>query len=83
MRRDIQQASGFFLKADAGLADESARLATDASAGVAASAPMYADVEARLLHSGKMEGIALRYGFFSGPNTWYCPEGAAADHARR
>jgi nucleoside-diphosphate-sugar epimerase len=71
------------LKADAGLADESARLATDASAGVAASAPMYADVEARLLHSGKMEGIALRYGFFSGPNTWYCPEGAAADHARR
>jgi hypothetical protein len=44
---------------------------------------MYADVEARLLHSGKMEGIALRYGFFYGPNTWYCPEGAAADHVRR
>jgi 2-alkyl-3-oxoalkanoate reductase len=44
---------------------------------------MYADVEARLLHSGKMEGIALRYGFFYGPNTWYGPEGAAADHARR
>lgn len=30
-----------------------------------------------------MEGIALRYGFFYGLNTWYCPEGAAADHARR
>ena len=58
MRRYIQQASGFFLKADAGLADESARLATDASAGVAASAPMYADVEARLLNSGKPEGAA-------------------------
>lgn len=81
--RYIQQASGFFLKADAGLADESARLATDASAGVAASAQMYAEVEARLLNSGKMEGIALRYGFFYGPNTWYCPEGAAADQVRR
>jgi nucleoside-diphosphate-sugar epimerase len=83
VRRYIQQASGFFLKADAGLADESARLATDASAGVAASAPMYAEVEARLLHSGKMEGIALRYGFFYGPNTWYSGEGTAADHVRR
>jgi 2-alkyl-3-oxoalkanoate reductase len=83
VRRDIQQASGFVLKEDAGLADESARLATDASAGVAASAPMYADVEARLLNSGKMQGTALRDGFFYGPNTWYCPEGAAADHGRR
>jgi 2-alkyl-3-oxoalkanoate reductase len=83
VRRYIQQASGFFLKADAGLADGSARLATDASAGMAASAPMSADVKARLLHSGKMEGIALRYGFFYGPNTWYSGEGTAADHVRR
>ena len=30
-----------------------------------------------------MEGVALRYGFFYGPNTWYSPEGAAADQARR
>src|SRR5262245_54578924 len=35
VRRYIQQASGFFLQADVGLADESAHLATDASAGVA------------------------------------------------
>jgi 2-alkyl-3-oxoalkanoate reductase len=83
VRRYIQQASGFFLQADAGLADESARLATDASAGVAASVQMYADIEARLRQSGRMEGIALRYGFFYGPHTWYDPEGAAADHARR
>jgi nucleoside-diphosphate-sugar epimerase len=83
VRHYIRQASGFFWKADAGLADESAHLATDASAGMAASAPMYADVEARLLHSGKIAGIALRYGCFDGPNTWYGPEGAAADHVRR
>jgi len=81
--RYIQQASGFFLKAGRGLADESTPLATDASPGVAASARMYAEIEARLLNSGTMEGIALRYGFFYGPKTWYCEEGAVAEQVRR
>ena len=45
---------------------------------------MYADVESRLLNSsGNIEAVALRYGFFYGPNTWYCSEGAAAGHVRR
>lgn len=83
VRRYVQQASGFFLKAGRGLADESTPLATDASAGVAASAQMYAEIESRLLDSGKMEGIALRYGFFYGPKTWYCEEGAVGDQVRR
>ncbi|MBV9489346.1 MAG: NAD(P)-dependent oxidoreductase [Verrucomicrobia bacterium] len=83
VRRYIQQASGFFLKAGRGLADESTPLATDASPGVAASARMYAEIEARLLNSGTMEGIALRYGFFYGPKTWYCEEGAVAEQVRR
>ena len=30
-----------------------------------------------------MEGVALRYGFFDGPGTWYHPEAAAADLVRR
>ncbi len=30
-----------------------------------------------------MEGIALRYGFFYGPRTWYSPEGACGEQARR
>ena len=30
-----------------------------------------------------MEGVALRYGFFYGPGTWYHPGGAAADQVRR
>jgi nucleoside-diphosphate-sugar epimerase len=30
-----------------------------------------------------MEGVALRYGFFYGPGTWYHPQGAAADQVRR
>jgi nucleoside-diphosphate-sugar epimerase len=83
VRRYIQQASGFFLQAGSGLADEAVGLAIDASPGVAASARTYAELESRVLNSGEIEGTALRYGFFYGPNTWYCPEGAAADHARR
>jgi 2-alkyl-3-oxoalkanoate reductase len=49
---------------------------------VAASARMYAEIGARLLTSGQMEGVALRYGFFYGPNTWYGEEGAVADQVR-
>jgi nucleoside-diphosphate-sugar epimerase len=83
VRRYIQQASGFFLQPGSGLADESEGLAVDASPRVAASARTYAELEARVLGPGGMEGVALRYGFFYGPHTWYNPDGAAADQARR
>jgi nucleoside-diphosphate-sugar epimerase len=83
VRRYIQQASGFFLKSDHGLADESAGLITDASPFVAGSARLYQDLESRLQNLGSIEGVALRYGFFYGPKTWYYPEGTAADAARR
>jgi nucleoside-diphosphate-sugar epimerase len=82
VRRYIQQASGFFLKPTSGLADESAPLDVGASPGVASSARIYTQLEARVLNS-KMEGIALRYGFFYGPGTWYHPDGGAADQVRR
>ena len=83
VRRYVQQASGFFLRPGSGLADESEGLAVDASPRVAASARAYAELEARVLNAGDMEGVALRYGFFYGPGTWYHPEGAAADLVRR
>ncbi|MGD0072990.1 MAG: NAD(P)-dependent oxidoreductase [Candidatus Binataceae bacterium] len=83
VRRYIQQASGFFLKAGSGLADESEPLAVDASAGVAASAQMYTQLEARVFSSPQMEGVALRYGFFYGPNTWYFPGEGSADQVLR
>jgi nucleoside-diphosphate-sugar epimerase len=82
VRRYIQQASGFFLRPGSGLADESEGMAVDASPGVAASARTYAELEARVLNTAEMEGVALRYGFFYGANTWYFPEGAAADQVR-
>jgi nucleoside-diphosphate-sugar epimerase len=83
VRRYIQQASGFFLEPGSGLADESAGLAVNASPRVALSARTYAELEARVLNAGEMEGVALRYGFFYGPGTWHHPKGASADQARR
>ena len=83
VRRYVQQASGFFLKPGSGLGDESEGMAIDASPRVAASARTYAELEARVLNSGDMEGVALRYGFFYGPGTWYDPDGASADQVRR
>lgn len=82
VRRYIQQSSGFYLKAASGLADESAPLAVDASPGVSMSAKMYTQLEARVMNS-PMEGVALRYGFFYGPNTWYYPDGGVAEMVRQ
>src|SRR5262245_5855222 len=81
--RYIQQSSGFFLKPGSGLADESEAFAVDASPRVAASASTYAELESRVLNVEGIDGVALRYGFFYGPGTWYNPDGAAADQARK
>lgn len=83
VRRYIQQSSGFFLAAGSGLAEESERLAVDASPRVAASADTYSRLELRLFEPGEMEGVALRYGFFYGTGTWYNPDGACAEMARQ
>jgi nucleoside-diphosphate-sugar epimerase len=84
VRRYLQQSSGFFLKAAQGaLADESSPLDVNASPGVAASARTYKELEARLFSSSAIEGLALRYGFFYGPKTWYYPGGAAANMVKR
>ena len=83
VRRYVQQASGFFLRPGPGLGDESEGLAVEASPRVAASARTYAELEARLLAARDIEGVALRYGFYYGPGTWYQPDGASADQVRR
>ena len=81
VRRYMQQSSGFFLQPGEGLADESEGLATGASPRIAAAAQTYTELEARVLADG-MEGVALRYGFYYGPGTWYNADGACADQAR-
>jgi len=83
VRRYVQQSSGFFLAPGDGLADESVGLAVDASPRVAGHARSYAELESRVLDAEGIEGVALRYGFFYGPGTWYHPDGAAADQARK
>src|SRR6516165_4789314 len=83
VRRYLQQSSGFFLKPGKGLADESEGMAVDASPRVAAKARSYAELESRVLNAEGIEGVALRYGFFYGPGTWYNPDGTAADQARK
>lgn len=82
IRRYLQQSSGFFLKADTGLADENAPLFVDASPGIAASARMYSELEARAV-SSPLEAVILRYGFFYGPGTWYEPHGGYGELSRR
>lgn len=82
-RRYIQQSSGFFLRAGNGLGDESEPLAIEASPRIAASAQTYTQLEKRLQTAQGIEGVALRYGFFYGPNTWYNPDGATADQVRK
>jgi nucleoside-diphosphate-sugar epimerase len=82
VRRYIQQSSGFFLEARGALADESSPLAVNASSLVAGYAQMYARLEQRVLESS-IEGVSLRYGFFYGPNTWYNPDGGAAEEVRQ
>ncbi len=83
VKRYLQQSSGFFLTTDGSLADESSPLDMDASPGVAASARTYRELEARLFRSDAIEGVALRYGFFYGPKTWYHPGGSAAEMVMR
>jgi nucleoside-diphosphate-sugar epimerase len=83
VRRYIQQSTGFFLKAGNGLADETESLAVDASPSVAAASRTYTELESRLFTDPKIEGVALRYGFFYGPNTWFNPDGASADQVRK
>lgn len=80
VRRYLQQSSGFFLKSAVGtLADESSPLDVNASPSVSASARTYLELENRLFSSKAIEGVALRYGFFYGPKTWYHPGESAAN----
>ncbi len=84
VRRYLQQSSGFFLKAAEGtLADESSSLDVNASPGVAANAKTYMELETRMFSSNAIEGVALRYGFFYGPKTWYYPGASAANMVMR
>jgi len=84
VKRYIIQSRGFYLNTEAGtLADENAELRNDAPGEVGASARVFSAYEHAVMNSAALEGVVLRYGFFYGPGTWYRPDGAIAEQARR
>lgn len=83
VRRYLLQSSGFWYAPGAGLADESVPFISSASPGVEASAGTYLELEARASATLAIEFVALRYGFFYGPGTWYTREGDMGDQVRR
>src|SRR5262245_31753813 len=83
VRRYLLQSSGFWYAPGTGLADESAPFISSASPGVEASARTYTELEARATATPGTEFVALRYGFFYGPCTWYTREGDMGDQVRR
>lgn len=84
VKRYVVQSRGFYLDAPSGsLADETARLRVDAPGEIGESARVIGAYEDRIMGSASLEGVVLRYGFFYGPDTWYRPDGAIAEQARR
>lgn len=83
VKRYIVQSSGFWYAPGLGLADESETFAFEATPGISSGAHLYADIEKRVLQSNLIEGVALRFGFFYGPGTWYSPEGDMGVRIRR
>jgi nucleoside-diphosphate-sugar epimerase len=83
VRRYLLQSSGFWYAPGAGLADESVPFITRASPGVEASARTYMELEARASATPGIEFVALRYGFFYGPGTWYTCKGDMGDQVRQ
>ncbi|UBF24315.1 NAD(P)-dependent oxidoreductase [Kovacikia minuta CCNUW1] len=83
VRRYLRQSIGFWAIPGTGLADEETPLSLDASPAVAADAKIVTEIERRLLTTPNIEGIALRYGFFYGPGTWFHPDGDVANQVRQ
>jgi nucleoside-diphosphate-sugar epimerase len=81
-RRYIVQSTGFFYAPGPGLAAEADPLAIDASPAVSASARTYTQIEERVLNAVGIQGVALRYGFFYGPGTWFTQDGDVANQVR-
>ena len=83
VRRYVLQASGFWYRPGPDLADESSPLAVDASPGVAANARTYVELESTAFRASGTTCVAMRYGFFYGPGTWYTSGGDMGDQVRR
>src|SRR6516162_8871336 len=82
VRRYLLQSSAYWYAPGHGLADESAPFAFDASPAVAAGTRRYAEMEAAASGTPGIEFVALRYGFFYGPGTWFSSDGDMGKQTR-
>lgn len=73
VKRYIVQSTGFFYGPGQGPASETEDLAQNASPAVAGAVATYMQIESRLFSNPKIDGVALRYGFFYGPGTYQDP----------
>jgi 2-alkyl-3-oxoalkanoate reductase len=83
VRRYLLQSSGFWYAPGAALADEDEPFAFAASPAVAAGARRYAELEQTASAATGIEFVALRYGFFYGPGTWFDSAGDMGEQVRR
>lgn len=82
-KRYIAQSSCFMYTPGTGLADENTSFISDSKNPVVLTASRYVEIESRVLQSSKIEGVALRFGFFYGPGTWFQPQGNVAEQVRK
>ena len=83
VQRMIVQSSAFWYAPGPGLADENEVFAFQASPAIAAGTRRYAELESSVLGKATLAGVALRYGFFYGPGTWFTREGDIGEQARQ
>jgi len=83
VKRYIVQSCGFLYSPGLGLADENTPFAFEATPSISSGTHLYLEIEQRVLQSEKIEGIALRFGFFYGPGTWFHHHGHVAQQIQR
>jgi nucleoside-diphosphate-sugar epimerase len=83
VRRYLLQSCAFWYSPGAGLADESVPFITNGPPAIEAGARTYLELEALAAATPGLEFVALRYGFFYGPGTWYTLDGDIGDQVRQ
>jgi nucleoside-diphosphate-sugar epimerase len=82
VRRYLRQSIAFWAVPGPGLADEETPVIVEGPPAVAADARVVTELEHRLFGVPDIEAIAMRYGFFYGPGTWFSPDGDVARQVR-
>jgi nucleoside-diphosphate-sugar epimerase len=83
-RRFVMQSIAFLYAPEGDwVKTEDARVWLDAPPPFERSIRVLHDNEQRVTNDDDVEGVALRYGFFYGPGTYYAPDGSIAEQVRK